>query len=130
MEFQESKPIYLQICDLIIDKVLRKEWQEEQRIPSVREIAINLEVNPNTVMRSYLYLDEKQILYMKRGIGYYIKVNAYQTAKDLKRASFIHYELPPIFRTLHLLNIDFAALKQLYQDFCNQDDRINPSSVL
>jgi GntR family transcriptional regulator len=117
MEFRDTKPIYLQICDLIIDKILCKEWKEGERIPSVRETAITLEVNPNTVMRSYLYLDEKQILYTKRGIGYYIHENGYQTASQLKREVFIEHELPYIFHTLRLLKIDFKALEKLYQEF-------------
>jgi len=118
MEFQDTKSIYLQICDLIIDKILRKEWRAGERIPSVRETAVKLEVNPNTVMRSYLYLDEKQILYTKRGIGYYIHENGYQTASEFKRESFIRNDLPHIFRTLELLKIDFNELKRLYQRFC------------
>ena len=117
MEFQDTKPIYLQICDLIIDKVLSKEWREGERVPSVRETAVNLEVNPNTVMRSYLFLDQKKILYTKRGLGYYIHEHAYQTARELKREAFIQNDLPHIFRTLQLLNIDFDELKRLYQDF-------------
>jgi GntR family transcriptional regulator len=62
MEFHDNKPIYLQIGDLIIERVLSGEWREGERIPSVRETAVNLEVNPNTVMRSYLHLDEKDNL--------------------------------------------------------------------
>jgi GntR family transcriptional regulator len=124
MEFHANKPIYLQIGDLIVEKVLSGEWREEERIPSIRETAVNLEVNPNTVMRSYLYLDEKQIIYNKRGIGYFINENALQTAHTMKREAFLRHELPHIFRTLQLLKIDIDEVKQLYNKFCTENVKI------
>ena len=54
MEFGKDQAIYLQIADLICENILSGEWAAETKIPSVRELAINLEVNPNTVMRTYI----------------------------------------------------------------------------
>ena len=69
MNFKESKAIYLQIADRICDEVLLGQYQEEERIPSVREYAAVVEVNANTVMRSYDYLQTQGVIYNKRGIG-------------------------------------------------------------
>ncbi|MDD4292288.1 MAG: GntR family transcriptional regulator, partial [Bacteroidales bacterium] len=76
MEFNEHKPIYLQISDTICDKILGEEWREEERIPSVRELGITLGVNPNTIMRTYDHLQSVEIIYNKRGVGYYITTGA------------------------------------------------------
>src|SRR5215469_16480111 len=69
MQFRESQPIYLQIADYVCEKILLKEWLPGQRIPSVRELAVQLEVNPNTVMRTYEFLQQESILFNQRGIG-------------------------------------------------------------
>ena len=53
MNFKESRAIYLQIADRICDDILLGQYEEEGRIPSVREYASIVEVNANTVMRSY-----------------------------------------------------------------------------
>ena len=65
MNFKESKAIYLQIADRICDEVLLGQYREEERIPSVREYAAVVEVNANTVMRSYDYLQSQEVIYNK-----------------------------------------------------------------
>jgi transcriptional repressor NrdR len=65
MNFKESKAIYLQIADRICDEILLGQFAEEERIPSVREYATIVEVNANTVMRSFDYLQSQNIIYNK-----------------------------------------------------------------
>ena len=79
MEFDQHKPIYLQIADAICERIdaiceriLTGTWPEGERIPSVRECGISLEVNPNTVARSYDELSTEGIIHNKRGIGYFV----------------------------------------------------------
>lgn len=78
MEFNNKKSIYLQIADYFYENILRKQMNDNDRIPSVRELAIKIEVNPNTVMRTYQHLQEEQIIYNKRGIGYFIAEQAHE----------------------------------------------------
>jgi hypothetical protein len=59
MEFRENQAIYLQIAELICERILLKQWASEDKVPSVRELAVQLEVNPNTVMRTYDFLEQK-----------------------------------------------------------------------
>ncbi len=68
MKFKESKSIYLQIADRICDEILQGQYMEEERIPSVREYAATVEVNANTVVRTYDYLQGQEIIYNKRGL--------------------------------------------------------------
>ena len=65
MEFKDSKSIYVQIADIFMENILKKNWNENERIPSIREIAVELEVNPNTTIRSFSYLEEKGIIFNK-----------------------------------------------------------------
>ena len=56
MDFKKQKPIYLQIADTLCERIMAGEWQVDERIPSVRDVAAELGVNPNTVMRTYDHL--------------------------------------------------------------------------
>ncbi|HKM07759.1 MAG TPA: GntR family transcriptional regulator, partial [Sphaerochaeta sp.] len=71
MQFNNRSPIYMQIAQYIYDLILNASWVEEERIPSVRDMAMQLEVNPNTVIRTYSMLQEEGILENQRGIGYF-----------------------------------------------------------
>ena len=65
--------VYLQIADSISEDILLRKWSELERIPSVREMAVTLEVNPNTVQRTYTFLQSKGIIFNRRGIGYFVQ---------------------------------------------------------
>ena len=114
MEFNKGKSIFLQIADLIIAHILKKTWAAEDKIPSVRELAVELQVNPNTVMRTYSYLQEKDIIYNKRGLGFFIGEKAISQAQTLKKKEFTEVELPEIFKAMDVLNISMAELEKIY----------------
>jgi GntR family transcriptional regulator len=115
MEFRETQPIYLQIVDYVCEKVLRREWLPDQRIPSVRELAILLEVNPNTVMRSYEFLQQHKIIYTLRGVGLFVSSGARQTSMSYLKNQFIEKQLPSLIRTMELLNIDADELEIMFK---------------
>jgi len=114
MDFQGNKAIYLQIVDYVCEQVLLKKWLEKDKIPSVRELAVMLEVNPNTVMRTYAFLEEKNIIEMQRGIGYFVADTAYKRAIEFKKQEFLSEDLPQIFKSMDLLGIDFENFTKLY----------------
>jgi GntR family transcriptional regulator len=113
MEFRQDQAIYLQIADHISERVLSGSWSQGERIPSIRELAESIEVNPNTVMRSYAYLQELGIIYNQRGIGYFVAGDAYDKTLALKKRNFIRRELPRIFRTMDLLHLSCSDLESL-----------------
>jgi len=115
MEFRERQAIYLQIGDHICENILRGTWKEGYRIPSIREMSVSIEVNPNTVMRTYSYLQDMGIIFNKRGIGYFVADRAYENTLDLKKKNFINRDLPYVFKTLDLLNLTLDDLEELYR---------------
>ncbi|MEC5148350.1 GntR family transcriptional regulator [Chitinophaga sp. 212800010-3] len=117
MEFKETQAIYVQIADYICEQVLLKKWHPEERIPSVRELAVALEVNPNTVMRTCELLQQQEIIFNKRGIGYFISADAVKKIKQFKKETFISNELPSFFRSMYLLDIDIEELKPHFDKF-------------
>lgn len=105
MEFNAHKPIYLQICSQIYEKILNGDLKAEDRILSVRELGAELGVNPNTIMRSYEALQNSGIIYNKRGIGYFISPEAKDLVMNQMKTEFINDELPEIVRKMKLLGI-------------------------
>ncbi len=120
MEFSNPEPIYLQIAELICDKILLKILREDERIPSVREMAVQLEVNPNTVMRTYEYLQGKEIITNKRGVGYFVSPDGIAKATELRKTAFLEILLPNMFKTAQLLNISVEELQNQYHLFINK----------
>ncbi len=105
MQFSEDKPIWRQIYELIAMRILSGEWMECERIVSVRELAAEVGVNPNTVMRSYEKLDADGIIFNRRGIGYFVAEGAKEHIKQLERQKFIDEELPKLRERLALLGL-------------------------
>lgn len=105
MEFSEPKGIYLQIADQIRERILRGEWKSGERIPSIRELAVELGVNPNTVTRSYQKLLERELISNQRGRGYFVSENAVERALGEMRKEFMRDELPRIIEAMRLLGI-------------------------
>ncbi len=116
MEFKENKPIYLQIIDFCFQKILKKDWMEEERIPSVRELAVSLEVNPNTVMRSFEYMQAEGVIYTKRGMGYFVEKNAFDIILKLQRKDFFEEVLPETFRAMDLLQVSIEEVVENYRE--------------
>jgi GntR family transcriptional regulator len=119
MEFGDSNAIYLQIADQLCENILLKQWNPGDRIPSVRELAVSIEVNPNTVMRTYTYLQDKGIIYNKRGIGYFVADDGYKKTSDLRKEDFINAELPKVFKAMNLLSLTMEDVNKYYQNFSN-----------
>ena len=122
MEFDQHKPIYLQIADSICERILTGQWPEGDRIPSVRECGIALEVNPNTVARSYDELSQEGIIHNKRGIGYFVSPGAKTVIREKQRSSFISGDLKEVFRKMEILGISIEDISSLYQKYISKDN--------
>ncbi|NME70883.1 GntR family transcriptional regulator [Flammeovirga aprica JL-4] len=120
MEFTSNKAIYLQIMDLICEKVLKGTWGEGEKIPSVRQLAVELEVNPNTVARSYSSLQDDGIIFNKRGIGYFISEEASKMVQNVEKSAFMKDDVPAFFKKIQLLGVSWKELSDLYQQYEQQ----------
>ena len=114
MEFSEPKGIYQQIADQIRERILRREWQAGERIPSVRELAIDLGVNPNTVTKSYQALMDREIIENHRGRGYFVSADATAAILDEMRTELVRDELPRLFRAMRVLDIGIDELAEYF----------------
>lgn len=114
MDFNQHKPIYLQIAEQIEDKILSGTLRADERIDSVREMATALGVNPNTVMRSYEFLERGEVIYNKRGVGFFISTEAREKIKFSRKKNFLENEIPTLFAKMNLLEVDIEEVVNLY----------------
>jgi len=119
MEFKDNQAIYLQIADYFCENILLKKWKVDEKIPSVREIAVEVEVNPNTAMRTFTYLQDKGIIYNKRGIGFFVSNEGFEKSLNLKKEKFFNQELPVFFKTIDLLKISLSDIENIYKKQTN-----------
>jgi DNA-binding transcriptional regulator YhcF (GntR family) len=117
MEFKETPAIYIQIAEYVCEQILLKKWKLGDKIISIRDLAVTMEVNPNTVQRAYDFLQQKDIITNKRGIGYFIEDDAMERILSFRREQFIENELPVFMRNIYLLNVDFKEIKTLFDQF-------------
>lgn len=121
MEFRENEAIYLQIAAFVGDNILIEKWIE--KIPSVRELAGDLQVNPNTVMRAYEFLQVKEVIINKRGIGLFVAPDAKEKLKDYRKERFLGQELPEFFRNISMLDISIEEIQSRYVTFIQTNNQ-------
>ena len=117
MEFKENPAIYIQIAEYVCEQILLKKWKLGEKIISIRDLAVNMEVNPNTVQRAYDFLQQRDIITNKRGVGYFTEDDAMERILSFRREQFIENELPVFMRNLYLLKIDFKEIKLMFDQF-------------
>lgn len=121
MEFQSSKGIFLQIADNLYHQILEGQLKPGDRVPSVRDLAAEFEVNRNTVMRTYTILQESGIFDNKRGIGFFISENAVELVRASEKANFFAHELPDFIRKVKLLKLNANDLTDLVTEIKNNE---------
>ena len=116
MTFSNDKAIYLQMADRLCDEILAGKYKDDDRIPSVREYAVLLEVNTNTAVKAYDELARANIIYNKRGLGYFVTPGARQQILRERKQAFMKERLPELFRQMRLLDISIEDITAAWED--------------
>jgi len=87
----------------------------------VRDLAAELQVNPNTVMRAYDFLQQQGIIYNRRGIGNHVSSDAGEKILAARKEKFLQSDLTVVFRNMLLLEIGFNELERLYKNFVDEN---------
>ena len=115
MTFTNDKAIYIQMADRLCDEILSGVYKDDDRIPSVREYAVLLEVNTNTAVKAYDELARANIIYNKRGLGYFVTPGAKKQILKERKRLFMKEQLPELFRQMQLLGITLEDVKDAYE---------------
>lgn len=105
MQFNNDKPIYLQLADRLSDDIVDGKYNDDDRVPSVREFGMCFEVNTNTAMKAYDMLSRDNVIYNRRGLGYFVTPDAREKIMESRRNEFMTSVLPGVFRQMRMLGI-------------------------
>jgi DNA-binding transcriptional regulator YhcF (GntR family) len=114
MMYSNDKAIYVQMANRLCDEILADTYQDDDRIPGLREYAAMLEVNTNTAVKAYDLLAREEIIYTRRGLGYFVAKGAKERIMKSRKEEFINHTLPEIFRQMRLLGIDLKDIETFW----------------
>ena len=119
MDFQldNNLPIWPQLLERMTERILTRRYPPGSKLPSVRELALEAGVNPNTVMRTFVWLQQQELIYMKRGIGYFVAPNACARILQMRKEYFFDHEANYFFDRLSSFGISPEQLMNAYTDF-------------
>ncbi|SDZ04923.1 GntR family transcriptional regulator [Tindallia californiensis] len=109
-DFNEELTIYRQIALSIENAILEGILKPEERLSSLRESAVEMEVNINTIMKAYHLLASENILIKKRGLGFFVSPNSIDIIQQKRREIFFYQTVPKISKTMELLGIQMDEL--------------------
>lgn len=117
VDFKQDRAIYLQMAEQICDGILAGKYHSDDRIPSVREQAVLFEVNTNTVVKTYDLLLQWGIIYTRRGLGYFVTVDALKKIRQARSLKFMTENLPELFSQMKLLDIPIETVVKKWEEF-------------
>lgn len=114
MEFKSNKGIFQQIADNLCERILSGDIAPGEKVQSVRQLASQLGVNQNTIMRTFLELQHSNIVENQRGIGYFVTENAPEIIREMRKEEFTKEILPTFIQQIKLLRIKTSELEPLF----------------
>lgn len=116
-DFNPNSPIYRQIAEAACQRILGGEWRDGERIPSVRELSVEMGVNTRTVLKAMEFLQDRGIIYPKRGMGFYAADDASDQVYRMRREEFFAEILPSLWRQMEELKISPEELAEYLRRF-------------
>ena len=113
MKFNESIPIYLQIKEEIENAIVTSILKEEEAIPSIRVLAQQYKLNPQTISNAVSELINEGIVYKKRGIGMFVEKGAQKKLKKKKCDEFRNSDLKKVIMKSKSLEITKSELMNI-----------------
>ena len=111
--WDDSQPIYQQLRERTIARILAGELAEGEALPSVRQIAVDMQINPITVSKAYQMLVDEALVEKRRGLGMFVVVGARQRLLASEREHFLQQEWPQLLQRIDNLGIDPQQLRKL-----------------
>jgi GntR family transcriptional regulator len=113
IDFKSTKGIFQQIAENLCHQILDGILPPGERVPSVRDLAVEFEVNRNTLLRTYSILEVAGIIVNKRGIGFFVADNAVELIRETEKIEFYKNDLPSFIQKVNLLKLNTEDLKDL-----------------
>jgi len=115
-EWKENQPIYRQLRELVVERIMDGSFVEGEAIPSVRQVAADYQVNHLTVGKAYQELVELGLLQKRRGLGMYVTEGARSALTRQEQQQFIDEELPAFAERARMLGLDLDKVVELLRN--------------
>jgi GntR family transcriptional regulator len=103
-------PIYIQLYQQVIKRILDGNIKEGEALPSVRKVAAEYQLNPVTISKAYQMLQDEQYVEKQRGKGLFVKSGATHNILEKERTSFLSTEWPQILQQISRLKLSVEEL--------------------
>lgn len=115
-EWNDNLPIYKQLRELVIARILDGSFSEGEAVPSVRQVSAEYQINHLTVAKAYQELVEEAILVKKRGLGMFVVDGAQSLLSNNEQAQFLSEELPAFIERIKMLGLDINTVIEQLQN--------------
>lgn len=120
MIYYSDKALFVKIAERLCDDILAERYREGDRVPSVRELAAEYEVNTNTALRAFEVLQRDGILLQQRGIGMLVAKGAKRKILNARKKEFLQREMPEFLHRLDLLGLTIDDVCIAWQEYKEQ----------
>lgn len=119
LDYHSGQPVYKQILDNLKRGIISGQLKAHAPLPSIREMARELNVNPNTAARAYRELEQQGFIYSRAGIGSFIAETEPNTLEE-KAQEAVYPQLKHLIRLSHSLNLSSESLGRLFKDIVQE----------
>lgn len=109
-DWTEDQPIYRQLKDKVVAAIVEGSLREGEALPSVRNVAVDLQINPITASKAYQELVMDGLVEKKRGLGMFVVEGARSKLMEAERERFMNEEWPRVMETIRRLGLDAETL--------------------
>ncbi|MEP5766458.1 MAG: GntR family transcriptional regulator [Halieaceae bacterium] len=110
IEWNDNLPIYRQLRELVIERILDGSFAEGEAVPSVRQVASDYNINHLTVAKAYQELVDDGLLEKRRGLGMFVLSGAREALTNNEQQKFLEEELPAFAERIHMLGLDMNTV--------------------
>ncbi len=109
-DWTDDQPIYRQLKDKVVTAIMEGSLREGEALPSVRNVAVEMQINPITASKAYQELVMDGLVEKKRGLGMFVVDGARDKLMEAERDRFLNEEWPRVMETIRRLGLDADAL--------------------
>ena len=116
VEWNDKQPIYMQLRELVVERIMDGSFSEGEAVPSVRQVAADYQINHLTVGKAYQELVEIGLLEKRRGLGMFVTSGARSSLTKNEQQKFIDEELPAFIERVQLLGMGMNEVVNILLD--------------
>ncbi len=121
--FDGTRPIFLQLAEMLEEGIISGAYPEEGQIPSITEFSATLKINPATALKGINLLVGEGLVYKKRGVGMFVATGARDALLNKRRESFYTDRVRPVAREASSLGLTLPELTGLVERAYNDEEK-------